>query len=146
MPYVDPATALDQWAVSIPDLMGPDARAPWRHALLANPDTRVVVICWAPGFGSVPHFHPHATETFQVVSGRLGFRLDDRPELDLGTGAIAIAHRGQVHGLCVLGDEPLVFLACVSPNEDRIDEQVDVPDRWPDWAPSPQPVGTASTR
>ncbi len=135
MPYVDPATALDRWAVSLSRLHPSDAPGPWRHPVLADGDVRVVLIGWAPGFMSVPHHHPYATETFQVLAGRLGFRLDDRAELALGPGDIAIAQRGEVHGLRVLGDELLVFLASVSPNEDRVDEQVDVPDRWADWVP-----------
>lgn len=115
---------------------------PWRIRVMADPTMRVVLIGWVPGFVSIPHHHPHATETFQVLSGRLGFRLDDRAELALGRGDIAIARRGEVHGLVVLGDEPLVFLATVSPNEDRADEQVDVPDRWSDWVPDDRSATT----
>lgn len=139
MPYVAPEDALSRWAVEVGDMGRAHDTAPWRQPLLANPDTRAVLICWAPGFRSIPHFHPNATETFQVVSGRLGFRLDDRDELEVGAGGITIAHRGQIHGLRVLGDEPAVLLACVSPNQDTADEQVDVPAAWPDW-PSTTPM------
>ena len=140
MPYVAPEDALDHWSAAIDGVVAARQAPPWRQPLLANGDVRAALICWPPGFRTIPHHHPHATETFQVLSGRLGFRLDDRAELDLGPGGIAIAHRGQVHGLWVPGDAPLVFLACVSPNEDRADEQVDIHDRWPDWHPSaPEP-------
>ena len=140
MPYVPPEDALSHVSVDIEAVMAAHDSPPWRQPLLANPDTRAVLICWAPGFRSIPHHHPGATETFQVMSGRLGFRLDDRAELDIGAGAILIAHRGQIHGLRVIGDEPLAIIAAVSPNQDAADEQVDVPDAWSDWIPS---TGTA---
>lgn len=136
MPYVAPHEVLDTWSASVEEVIVASGGPPWRRPLLANDDTRVVLISWPTGYRTIPHHHPFATETFQVVAGRLGFRLDDRPELDLGAGGIAIAHRGQVHGLRVLGDTPLVFIACVSPNQDRPDEQVDVPARWADWRPT----------
>ncbi len=146
MPYAAPEDVLSEWAVDVDDVRAGHDTVPWRQPLLANGDVRAVLICWAPGFWSIPHFHPHATETFQVISGRLGFRLDDRDELEIRAGDIAIAHRGQIHGLRVLGEEPMVLLACVSPNEDVDDEQVDVPDAWPDWpaVPASDPGMSAS--
>jgi quercetin dioxygenase-like cupin family protein len=145
MPYVAPHEVVDAWHAVIQDVLAEHREAPWRQPLLADPDTRVVLICWPPGFRTVPHHHPHATETFHVLSGRLGFRLDDRTELDLGPGEITVAHRGQVHGLRVTSESPVVFIAAVSPNEDRVDEQIDVPDRWPDWRASDpsRPVGAS---
>ncbi len=136
MPYVAPHEVLDTWSASVEEVIVASGGPPWRRPLLANDDTRVVLISWPTGYRTIPHHHPFATETFQVVAGRLGFRLDDRPELDLGPGDISIAHRGQVHGLWVRGDGPLVLIACVAPNQDRPDEQVDVPDRWADWQPT----------
>jgi quercetin dioxygenase-like cupin family protein len=146
VPYVAPHEVLDAWSASIDTVVEVHGEAPWRQPLLANDDVRVALICWPPGFRTIPHQHPHATETFQVVSGHLGFRLDDRPELALGAGDIAIAHRGQVHGLWVSGDSPLVFIASVSPNQDRPDEQIDVPDRWPDWQPGDASAGGSQMR
>lgn len=136
MPYVARSEAIDDRRADIHQpIHGPqDTR--WRRPLLADPDLRVVLIGWPPGFVTVPHHHPHAAETFQVVSGHLGFRLDDRAEIELGPGSVTVARRGEIHGLRVLGDEPLVFIACVAPNLDIPDEQVDVPDRWRDWRPS----------
>lgn len=133
MPYAAPEDALSHWAVQIEAVRREHGEAPWREPLLANADTRAVLICWAPGFWSIPHFHPGATETFQVIAGRLGFRLADRPQLEVRAGGITIAHRGQIHGLRTLGKEPLVILASVSPNLNTPDEQVDVPDTWADW-------------
>lgn len=148
MPYVARSEALSEWDADLDAVIARHDGPPWRQPLLGNDDLRVVLICWPPGFRTVPHHHPHASETFQVLQGRLGFRLDDRPEIDVPPGGMCIAHRGQVHGLRVLGDEALVLIACVGPNQDVPDEQVDVPDRWPDWAPSDpsaapaRPVGT----
>lgn len=136
MPYVARIDALDDHQTDVHETAAALDDGVWRRPLLADPDLRTVLIGWPPGFRTVPHHHPHATETFQVVSGRLGFRLDDRAEVELGPGGITIARRHEVHGLRALGDQPLVFIACVAPNIDRPDEQVDVPDRWPDWRPS----------
>ncbi|MBX3031691.1 MAG: cupin domain-containing protein [Chloroflexi bacterium] len=136
MPYVARAEAIDDHRVDIHEPTPGPRDTRWRRPLIADPDLRVVLIGWPPGFVTVPHHHPHAVETFQVVSGHLGFRLDDRAEIELGPGGLTIARRGEIHGLRVLGDQPLVFIACVAPNLDIPDEQVDVPDRWRDWRPS----------
>lgn len=136
MPYVAPADFPGDCPVDPDAVLTEHGSGPWRRPLLGNHDLRVVLLCWQPGFRTVPHHHPHATETFHVLRGVLGLRIDDRPEAIVAAGGISIAHRGQVHGLRVAGEQPLVFLACVGPNEDVPDEQVDVPDRWSDWVPS----------
>jgi quercetin dioxygenase-like cupin family protein len=136
MPYVAPHEVLDRWCAATGPVVSAHGEPPWRQPLLGNADLRVVLICWRPDFRSIPHHHPHATETFQVLMGTLGLRIDDRQELVLGPGDIAIAHRGQVHGLRVIGDSPLLLIATVSPNQDLPDEQVDIPDRRADWISS----------
>jgi len=94
---------------------------------------RAVLLGWPPGFRTIPHHHPHASELFAVRSGRLGFRLADDAEVELGPGSFLVARPGEIHALRVLGDEPAVLLAIVGPNEDRADETLDDQDAWPDW-------------
>jgi len=137
MPYVAPLEAVQQRAVDLRTLVAPDPSHPWRLPLLADGDVRLVLTQWPPGYRTIPHLHPNATETFQVLAGRLAIRIDDEPPVELRAGGIAIARRGEVHGLRVVGGEPALFLACVAPNMDAPDEQVDVPDRWVDWPGDP---------
>ena len=44
---------------------------------MGDPAMRVVLIGWPPGFATIPHHHPYGPETFEVIEGTLGFRLDD---------------------------------------------------------------------
>ena len=99
--------------------------------------------CWGSrsGFATVPHLHPHAVELFEVLSGRLGFRLDGEPEQVAGPGTLLLARIGQTHGLRVIGDQPLVIAATVAPNQDVPDEAVDQPTLWPDWPSAPSVPG-----
>ena len=51
----------------------------------------------------------------------------------VGVGGISIARGVRCTGCGCWGTSRSVLLACVSPNLDVPDEQVDVPDAWPDW-------------
>ena len=101
--------------------------------MLFRSGVRAVLLGWPPGFATIPHVHPGASELFAVQSGRLGFRLADRPEVELIPGSFLVARPGELHGLRVLGDQPAVLLAIVGPNEDRADEQIEDPGAWPGW-------------
>lgn len=137
MPYVAPAEAVQRRAVDLRALVAPGPSRSWRIPLLADGDMRLVLTQWPPGHRTIPHLHPNATETFQVLAGRLAIRIDDEPQMELPAGGIAVARRGEAHGLRVVGDEPVLFLACVAPNLDTADEQIDIPDRWLDWPGDP---------
>jgi len=140
MPYVDPREALNALSVELDVEIARRGDAPWRVELVADPVVRMVLLGFPPGFATVPHLHPHAVELFQVLSGRLGFRLDGEPEQVVGAGTLLLARVGQTHGLRVIGDQPLVFAATVAPNQDVQDEAIDQPALWPDW-----PLETSST-
>jgi mannose-6-phosphate isomerase-like protein (cupin superfamily) len=135
VPYVPDGDAIARPLVDLVRLAREQsADRPWRLSLVGDAGVRAVLLGWPPGFRTVPHHHPRASELFAVQAGRLGFRLADRPEVDLGPGTFLVARPRELHALRVLGDEPAVLLAVVGPNEDRPDETVDVPDAWADWA------------
>jgi quercetin dioxygenase-like cupin family protein len=109
--------------------------------LVGDPVIRMVLLGFPPGFATVPHLHPHAVELFEVLAGRLGFRLDHEPERVVAPGTLLLARVGQTHGLRVIGDETLVIAATVGPNQDLADEAVDQPTLWPDWHADLAPPG-----
>jgi quercetin dioxygenase-like cupin family protein len=116
------------------DQLGRDlGPGPFRVSLVGDDGVRAVLLGWPPGFQTIPHQHPRASELFLVRSGRVGFRLADRPEVELTPGSFLVARAGELHGLRVAGTEPAVLVAVVAPNEDASDEAVDDPDAWPDW-------------
>ena len=135
MPYVPHADAIARPLVDLVALARAQGPGPWRLSLVGDPGGRAVLLGWPPGFRTIPHRHPGASELFAVQSGRTGFRLADLDEVEMGPGSFLVARPGELHGLRVLGDEPVVLLAIVAPNEDRPDEAIDDPDAWPDWHP-----------
>jgi quercetin dioxygenase-like cupin family protein len=126
MPYLPPTEALSgpfADLASIRERMGPP---PWRVGLVGEPGARVVLLCWAPGFATVPHRHPGAEELFLVIEGRARFSIGDAPEREIGPGELVLARRDEIHAITVPEDGPeLVLLAAVAPNEDRPDEAIE---------------------
>jgi mannose-6-phosphate isomerase-like protein (cupin superfamily) len=49
-----------------------------------------------PDHSTAPHAHPGMEETWEVLSGRAGFRIGDR-ELDAAPGETVVAPRGVMH-------------------------------------------------
>ena len=133
MPYVPHADAIARPLADLGALARAHGPGPWRFSLVGDKGVRTVLLGWPPGFRTIPHHHPHASELFAVQSGRLGLRLADDAEVELGPGSFLVARPGEIHALRVLGDEPAVLLAIVGPNEDRADETLDDQDAWPDW-------------
>jgi quercetin dioxygenase-like cupin family protein len=133
MPFVPDRDAIARPTADLLALAADHGPGPWRISLVGDPGVRAVLLGWPPGFSTIPHHHPGASELFAVQAGRLGFRLADHPEVELTPGTFLVARPGELHGLRVLGDEPAVLLAVVAPNEDRPDEAPEDPDAWPDW-------------
>lgn len=133
MPHVPDTDAIARPLVDLPALARAEGPGPWRLSLVGDDGVRAVLLGWPPGFRTVPHVHPRASELFAVQSGRIGFRLAHDAEAELAPGSLLVARPGELHGLRVLGEQPAVLLAVVAPNEDRPDEAVDDPDAWPDW-------------
>lgn len=126
MPFVSAAEALNQAFVDLDELARGSGEPPWRRCLVGTPGLRVVLLCWPPGFSSVRHVHPVAEETFSIVSGRALFTIGDEPEREVGPGSFLLAERGVRHLIRVPdGDEPLLLLAAVAPNEDWAEETIE---------------------
>jgi mannose-6-phosphate isomerase-like protein (cupin superfamily) len=129
MPYVSPDDARNQRVLDLSALAADEGSGMWRERLVADEGTRWVLLSWVPGTVSTPHRHPHASEVFFVLEGRLGARIGDAAEVEAGPGALLLAPRDTIHALRVVGDRRLLFIASVAPNEDLEDETVEEPDR-----------------
>lgn len=127
MPFVSEREALQQPFVSLTELAEAQTSLPARTCLVGTGGLRVILLRWPGGFRTVPHVHPHAEETFQVVRGRAWFTVGDAPEREVLPGDFVLAERGVPHAIRVPDDEELLLLATVAPNEDRPDEEIDVP-------------------
>lgn len=126
MPYDAPGSGLDLTAVEFARLVQEAGPVPWRIAVVASPATRVVLLGMTPGTRTIPHRHPRAEETFQVVAGTVGLTIG-AAEYVVGPGTLVLAKRNVVHSIRVPGPEPAVLMCTVTPNEDALDEQVDAP-------------------
>lgn len=69
------------------------------------------------------HVHPHITERFQVVSGRLGMRLAGR-ESELGAGEEATASAGTPHDWWNAGDTNAEVIVELTPPEPRFEQMI----------------------
>ena len=126
MPFVSAAEALNQAFVDLGETARESGEPPWRRCLVGTPGLRVVLLCWPPGFSTVPHVHPAAEEIFSVVRGRALFTIGDEPEREVGQGSFLLAERGTRHLIRVPDDgEPLLLLAAVAPNEDGAEETIE---------------------
>ena len=126
MPFVRGGEASDRSWVDLDAIAKEMGRPPWRVPLVGTSGLRVVLIAWEPGFATVPHLHPWAEETFEIVRGRAIFAIGDDPEREVGPGSFLLARRGVRHAIRVPhGGEPVLLLAAVAPNEDRPDETIE---------------------
>lgn len=125
MPYVAARDALNRASVRIDDLLSEHGQQGWREPLVATPNVRVVLLLTPPGDILPPHYHPRADEVFHVLRGNGGFTFGDDKEILAGPGTVLCAPHGVRHTLRAVGDEPFVWMATVTPNEDARDEQLD---------------------
>jgi quercetin dioxygenase-like cupin family protein len=128
MPFVHPSDALNVPAIDTAALAAEVGPGTWRRALVADDATRWVLLAWEPGFATVPHRHPRASEVFLVLEGRLGLRLGNAPQIEAGPGTVLLAQRDEIHALRTIGEERLLLIASVAPNEDRPDETIEMPE------------------
>jgi quercetin dioxygenase-like cupin family protein len=126
MPYTPPDAALNAPAVTFEAVRRSMGPPPWRKPLVASASTRSVLSEWPAGFRAPTHWHPRATETFQVIAGRAEFRFGgESAGREVGPGTLLSAAPGVAHTIRVVGDEPLLMLVTVTPNEDAPDETVE---------------------
>ena len=67
-----------------------------------------------PDHATVPHVHPRMEETWEVVSGRAGFRVGER-EVEAGPGETVVAPPGVVHHGWNLGGGETVLRIMMRP-------------------------------
>lgn len=125
MPFVGEGEALSLAFTDLEGLAAAQGPPPWRICLVGTPGLRVVLLAWPPGYATVPHRHPHAEETFEVLRGRAAFTIGEAPERIVGPGTFVLASRDVRHAIRVPDGEPLLLLAAVAPNEDRPDETIE---------------------
>ncbi len=125
MPFVAEGEALGRPFTDLDAIADEQGPPPWRVCLVGTSGLRVVLLHWPPGFATVAHIHPHAEETFEVLRGRAAFEIGDEAAREVGPGTFTLAPRGVRHAIRVAGDEPLLMLAAVAPNEDRPDETIE---------------------
>ncbi len=126
MPYVADADAINasHIHVAFDPTMGDASFV--RHKLLASASLRIVQLGFEPGFATIPHYHPGAGEFFHVLWGAGRFVIGE-DDVTAVPGDLLFAAPGVIHQI-IAGADGLRFLAGVSPNEDRADEEVQVPD------------------
>jgi mannose-6-phosphate isomerase-like protein (cupin superfamily) len=66
------------------------------------------------GVVAAAHVHPHQTERFEVVSGRIGMKLGRR-SLEAGPNDIVVVEPGTPHKFWNAGDDELHFVTVVKP-------------------------------
>lgn len=122
---------------------------PWGpHEWLCRPgltdakDLLLVRVRMPPGTGHAFHRHPAMEEIIYVISGRAE-QWVDRASRALGPGEVAHIPRDVVHGTYNASDEPLVFLAILSPARFEGPALVDVSHEEP-WA-SLRPSASSGT-
>jgi quercetin dioxygenase-like cupin family protein len=128
MPYVAGDEVIAPQGATLEEVAARHGPPPFRVPLSASPEIRVVLCGWPAGHATVPHRHPRAEEVFHVLAGRAGFRFAGDPERTAGPGSLLVAPRGVAHAIRVVGDEPLLMLVAVAPNEDATDETVELAD------------------
>lgn len=128
MPYVAPEEALNAPSVDIEAIRREMGPAPWRRPLVATPAVRMVLIEWPAGYVTVPHRHPRAVETFQVLRGRAAFRFGgDDADRGAAAGQVLHAPRDVMHAIGVPDSQGVTLLCTVTPNEDSRDETIEDP-------------------
>jgi len=66
------------------------------------------------GFVAAAHVHPHQTERFEVLEGRVGLRIGDAERV-AGPGEVAVVEPGTPHRFWNAGDHDARFLCEVTP-------------------------------
>jgi quercetin dioxygenase-like cupin family protein len=66
------------------------------------------------GFVAAAHVHPFQTERFEVLEGRVGFRIDGK-ELEAGPGDVAVVPPGTPHRFWNAGEKDARFQVEVRP-------------------------------
>jgi quercetin dioxygenase-like cupin family protein len=66
------------------------------------------------GYVAAAHIHPHQSERFEIVSGKVGFRLG-REKIEAIRGDVVVVEPGTAHKFWNAGEERAVFVTEVRP-------------------------------
>ena len=83
--------------------------------VLVTPQIRSRFLRMEPGQESGAHTHDLGHEVFLVLEGRAEFTIDGETE-EVGPGQMCVALVNQMHGIKVLGDEPMYMYLSVTPH------------------------------
>jgi quercetin dioxygenase-like cupin family protein len=83
--------------------------------VLVTPQIRSRFLRMEPGQESGVHTHDLGHEVFLVLEGRAEFTIDGETE-EVGPGQMCVALVDQMHGLRVIGDEPMTLYLSVTPH------------------------------
>jgi quercetin dioxygenase-like cupin family protein len=79
-----------------------------------------VIVAWhvEPGQTIAPHTHPNGQDTWTILSGTGLYQVDEQgTTMAIVAGDVAVAQKGQVHGVLCTSSEPLRFISVVAPFE-----------------------------
>jgi len=128
MPYVDPTQAINALLVRFDAIRATQGEPPWRVPLAAGQTLRSVLLCWPAGHVAPPHRHPRAIEVFVILAGEAEFTFGNGEVHRASVGAQLFAPVGMSHAIRVVGDEPLLFVLALGPNQDNDTEELAVPE------------------
>jgi len=117
MPYLRPEDANNKLIETIEEIKARNPSMPWRERVLATGRFRMLVHCWPSGSGHPTHYHPRADEIWYIYEGKLKVTFNEGPTLVAESGSILFAKRGTTHDMISVGEDPLVMLVFVAPNE-----------------------------
>jgi mannose-6-phosphate isomerase-like protein (cupin superfamily) len=125
MPYIAPKDARNKFVDSLSDINTRNDSPPWRECVAATKRFRMVLLCWPPSYHYPKHYHPRADESWVICEGQVRAIFNDGAATIAGPGSILFARKGVIHDMTTVGNEPLLMIATVTPNE--LDDEIRVP-------------------
>ncbi|NLW06610.1 MAG: cupin domain-containing protein [Clostridia bacterium] len=86
-----------------------------KTVLYENERTNGVIWYVPPGEEVPAHYHPDTDDIWIVLQGQGEYYLGEGRTCPLEAGMVAVAAKGEVHGVRATGAEPLVFAAISAP-------------------------------
>jgi len=83
--------------------------------LYENDRTNTAIWYVPPGEEVVAHWHPNSDDIWVILAGEGEYYLGDGTTYTIQAGMVAVAFKGQIHGVKAKGSEPLIFVAFQSP-------------------------------
>ena len=101
---------------SVSEFIRPSDGEPIRSVVLET-EASVIVVWYAhPGQEIAAHVHPHGQDTWTVLAGSADYYLGNGEVTRLKAGEIAVAKKGQEHGVINTDTvEPFIFVSVVAP-------------------------------